>query len=282
MVDKISIRRILGLYGIAAKMDLAWLLRDTKYAIAVIFADLISNLATVSSVFLISVRFGGIGGMSSDEVLFMMAYSTMITGIFIMFGAANNIHVSRIIGRGQLEHMFIQPIPLKVQLATIGFAPFTGGTNFIVGTILMVIAATRVDLHVTPQWVLLLFAFLLATMTTIIARSYLVSSMAFYSPVAAEEISWKAIEGTWLLSTFPLSGMPAFVQIPLITILPEGLMAWFPSLCLLGRPPLGLGVYYPMLYAIILATVAAAIFRKGLYFYVKRGSNRYLPYGFRR
>jgi ABC-2 type transport system permease protein len=282
MVDKISIRRILGLYGIAAKMDLAWLLRDTKYAIAIIFADLISNLATVSSVFLLSVRFGGIGGMSSGEVLFMMAYSTMVTGIFIMFGAANNIHVSRIIGRGQLEHMFIQPIPLKVQLATIGFAPFTGGTNFIVGTILMVIAALRLEIRVTPLWAGLLFAFLLATMTTIIARSYLVSSMAFYSPVAAEEISWKAIEGTWLLSTFPLSGMPVFVQIPLITILPEGLMAWFPSLCLLGRPPLGLGAYYPMLYAIILATVAAAIFRKGLNYYVKRGSNRYLPYGFRR
>lgn len=69
-----TIRRILGLYGIAAKMDLAWLLRDTKYAVAAILADLIANLATVSSVFLISLRFGGIGGMSSDEVLFMICH----------------------------------------------------------------------------------------------------------------------------------------------------------------------------------------------------------------
>ena len=183
-----TIRRILGLYGIAAKMDLAWLLRDTKYAVAAILADLIANLATVSSVFLISVRFGGIGGMSSDEVLFMMAYSTMVTGIFIMFGAANNIHISRIIGRGQLEHMFIQPIPLKAQLATIGFAPFTGGTNFIVGSILMVIAALRLGMRVTPLWVLLLFAFLLATMTTIIARSYLVSSMHSLERLRAERV----------------------------------------------------------------------------------------------
>ncbi len=277
-----NLKRVLGLYGISAKMDLAWLLRDTKYAIAAVLSDLISNLATVSSVYLISVRFGGIGGMSSSEVLFMMAYSTMITGSFIMFGAQNNFHVSRIIGRGQLEHMFIQPVPVKVQLATMGFAPFTGGINFVVGAILLVIAGNRMDLHVTPQWFLMLFLFLLATMTTIIARAYLVSSVAFYSPVSAEEISTKAIEGTWLLSTFPLSGMPAFVQIPLLTILPDGLMAWFPSLCLLGRPPLGLGSYYPMLYAIILATVAAAIFKKGMNYYVKRGSNRYVPYGFRR
>ncbi|NLW89869.1 MAG: hypothetical protein GXY43_09180 [Clostridiaceae bacterium] len=282
MVDKLTIRRILGLYGIAAKMDLFWLLRDTKYALAAIIADLIANLATVSSVFLISVRFGGIGGMSPDEVLFMMAYSTMITGIFILFGAANNFHISRIIGRGQLEHLFIQPIPLKAQLATMGFAPFTGAINFVVGIALLVVAAIRLRIRVTPLWTILLVAFLLATMVTIIARAYLVSTLAFYAPVAAEEISTKAIEGTWLLSTFPLSGMPAFVQIPLLTILPEGLMAWFPALCLLGRPPLGLGSCYPMLYAIILAVFAAAIFRKGMKYYVTRGSNRYLPYGFRR
>ncbi len=277
-----TIRRILGLYGISAKMDLAWLLRDTKYAVAAILADFISNMATVSSVFLISVRFGGIGGMSSDEVLFMMAYSTMITGIFITFGAANNFHISRIIGRGQLEHLFIQPVSLKTQLATMGFAPFTGAINLVVGVVMLVVAAIRLEIRVTPLWIIVLIGFLLATMATIIARAYLVSTLAFYAPVPAEEISTKAIEGTWLLSTFPLSGMPSFVQIPLLTILPEGLMAWFPALCLLGRPPLGLGSYYPMLYAIILATVAAAIFRKGMKHYVTRGSNRYLPYGFRR
>ncbi|HOO28673.1 MAG TPA: ATP-binding cassette domain-containing protein [Lachnospiraceae bacterium] len=31
--------------------------------------------------------------------------------------------------------------------------------------------------------------------------------MAFYEPVAAEEISYTAIDGTWFMSTFPLSGV---------------------------------------------------------------------------
>jgi ABC-2 type transport system permease protein len=106
--------------------------------------------------------------------------------------------------------------------------------------------------------------------------------MAFYSPVAAEEISNTAIEGTWFMSTFPLSGMPIFIQLPLLTILPEGLMAWFPSLCLLGKPPLNLTAYYPMVFALFLSLVARYIFRKGLNHYVKKGSNRYVPYGFRR
>lgn len=282
MEGKITLRRILRLFAISAKLDLVWLLRDTKYAVAGITADMISNLSTVSGVFLMAVRFGGIGGMSADEVLFMMAYSTLITGIFILFGSGNNIHISRIIGRGQLEHLFIQPLPLKVQLLTCGFSPFTGGGNFLMGLILMGVALGRLRMEVSFLWVLSLAGYLLVTMVILVARAYLVSSMAFYAPVSAEEISTTAIEDTWFLSTFPLSGMPKAVQFPLLTLLPEGLMAWFPSLCLLGRPPLGLSGYYPMIFALLLSVAASYLFRKGLRYYVTTGSNRYVPYGFRR
>jgi ABC-2 type transport system permease protein len=263
-------------------MDLIWLLRDTKLALAGISAEVISNISTISGVFLIASRFGGIGGMSTDEVLFMMAYSTLITGIFVMFGSGNNIHISRIIGRGQLEHLFIQPLPLGVQLSTCGFTPFTGGSSFVAGIILMVITTRRLSLQITFWWIVSLIVYLLVTMTIIIARSYLVSSMAFYAPVAAEEISNTANEGTWFLSTFPLSGMPLFIQVPLLTILPEGLLAWYPSLCLLGRPPLGLTGYYPVIFALLISIAARYIFKKGLRHYVQKGSNRYVPFGFRR
>lgn len=128
----------------------------------------------------------------------------------------------------------------------------------------------------------MLVLYLSATIVIIVTRSYLVATAAFYAPVAAEEISTTAIEGTWQLSTFPLSGMPGFIQIPLLTLLPEGLMAWFPSLCLLGKPPIKFTEYYPFIYALIIATAANLIFRKGLNYYVKKGSNRYVPYGFRR
>lgn len=131
-------KRIIGLFAISAKMDLVWLLRDTKYALSTVLADAISNLSVVSSVYLIALRFSGIGGMSVDEILFMMSYSTITTGIFILFGSGNNIHISRIIGRGQLEHLFIQPLTLKTQLLTSGFNPFTGSSNFIIGCILMI------------------------------------------------------------------------------------------------------------------------------------------------
>ncbi|NLB42916.1 MAG: hypothetical protein GX815_11795 [Clostridiales bacterium] len=277
-----KIKRILCLLAISAKMDLVWLIRDTKFALTAILADTISNLSVVSSVYLIALRFGGIGNMSVDEVLFMMAYSTITTGLFILFGSGNNIHISRIIGRGQLEHLFMQPLSLKTQLMTSGFTPFTGSGNFIIGCILLMVAVNRLNLQITLWWIIWLIIYLLATIVIIVGRAYLVSSAAFYAPVAAEEISTTAIEGTWQLSTFPLSGMPGFIQIPLLTILPEGLMAWFPTLCLLGKSPLNLTEYYPLVYALIIAIVANYIFRKGLNYYVKKGSNRYVPYGFRR
>lgn len=282
MEAKMSLKRIIKLFAISAKMDLVWLLRDTKFALTAILADVISNIAVVSGVYLIALRFGGIGGMGVDEVLFMMAYSTVTTGLFIMFGGSNNIHISRIIGRGQLEHLFMQPLTLKAQLLTNGFMPFTGGSNFMIGCVLLIISVNRLGLHVTFLWVLALAAYISATMVIIVARAYLVSSAAFYAPSAAEEIATTAIEGTWQLSTFPLSGMPFIIQLPLLTILPEGLMAWFPSLCLLGKPPLNLTLYYPLAYALMIAFAAGFIFRKGLNYYVKKGSNRYVPYGFRR
>ena len=259
---------------------MVWLLRDTKYAIIAVCSDVLSNLSTAAGVFLIAVRFGGIGEMRSDEVLFMMAYSTLVTGIFQIFGAGNNIHISRIIGRGQLEHCFIQPLSLPVQLCTQGFMPFTGSANFITGIALTTIAVHRIPLAVTPFWGLRMAAYLMTSLIILIARSYMVSSLAFYAPVACEEISSTAIDDPWLLSTFPLSGMPGYIQIPLITILPEGLLAWFPALVLLGKPPFA--PYYPMLYAFLSACFAAYLFRKGFLYYMQKGSNRYVPHGFRR
>jgi ABC-2 type transport system permease protein len=170
-----------------------------------------------------------------------------------------------------------------VQLCTSGFAPFTGGGNFIVGIGLMMYAVGRLGLQISAGWLLSLCLYLTATMAIIIARSHLVSTMAFYSPVAAEEIATTAIDDTWLLSTFPLSGMPLMLQVPLLTIMPEGLMAWFPSLALLGKPlPLGLSGFYPILYAVFLSLIASRFFKKGMIHYVTKGSNRYVPYGFRR
>jgi ABC-2 type transport system permease protein len=279
---KFLFKRIIQLYALYAKMDLAWLFRDTKLALLCIFTEFIANLGSIGSIYLLAIKFNGVGGMNKYEVLFMLGYVTINKGVFSCFCAGNNGHISRIVGRGQLEHIFIQPLPISVQLSTMGFFPFTSGlTNIISGSVIIGIALQNLGIQITWWWVLSLIFNILISITIILSQSYLFASTTFYAPVAAEEISSYVIGLNGDLSTYPLSGMPIALQIPLITIIPAGLLAWFPSLALLGKPPLNLPYLFPMFIAIILFLLANFTFRKGLKYYVKKGSTRYSAMGHR-
>jgi len=264
-------------------MDLAWLFRDAKTALLAILADGISNLSAVTGIFLLAWRFDGIGGMDKYEVLFMLAYTTIITGLYTTFCAGCNVgHISRVIGRGQLEHLFIQPLPIPIQLFTLGFCPISGSANIFIGATIMGIAAYNLSLTLTWWWILSLIGNLIVTIAIILGQSYLASSLAFYAPVQAEEISSLVIDDFSYVGTFPLSGMPKHIQISLITIIPTGLLAWFPTLVLFGKSPFGLPRWYPLLFAIILWIIALYFFKKGLSHYLTKGINRYYSIGHRR
>jgi len=277
-----NLKRVLQLWALYAKMDLAWLLRDRTFAILAITADVVSNLSAVTGVFLLAWRFDGIGGMGRYEVLFMLAYGTLITGIFQTFCSGSNTgHISRRIGRGQMDHMFIQPVPLPMQMLTEGFIPFSGSSNLISGAIIMAVATANLGITLPLWWILTLAGNLLVTVAIILGLSYLASSLAFYAPVQAEEISTFVIDTFGSISNFPLSGMPIQLQITLLTIVPTGLLAWFPTLALLGRAPHNLPGWYPLAFATGLWIIAAYFFRKGLKHYVEKGINRYVPWGHR-
>lgn len=280
---KVTLKRWLRLYGLYAKMDLAWFLRDTKFCLMAICADFISNLAAISGVFLLAWRFDGVGGMSKYEVLFMLGYVTVITGLFQIFFSNNNTGiVSRRIGRGQLEHMMLQPIPLRVQLLVEGFIPFSGSSNFIAGVIILVLSIKSLAISTPWWWILALAGNVFVSMVVLLSLSYLYSSLAFYAPVQAEEIGTYVLDSTGELSVYPLSGMGLGIQIPLLTVFPAGLLGWFPTLALLGRAPLNLTSWYPAVVALILFLITANFFKRGLNHYVKTGTNRYSSIGHRR
>ncbi len=123
---------------------------------------------------------------------------------------------------------------------------------------------------------------LAVTLVIIVSSSYLAASAAFRVPVQAEEISSYIIDTQGSISRFPLSGMPRPAQLILLTVMPAGLLGWFPTLALLGKAPLGFSAWYPALFAALLSIAAAYIFRKGLKYYAKKGINRYLSFGHRR
>jgi len=277
-----SIKMIFKLLGRSAKMDLLWLLRDTRYCLLQIFSDSVAALASVSAVLLLSARFGGIGGMTSREILFMCGYAVLIDGVLLaLFGGSNAVHISRIIGRGQLDHMLIQPVPLWMQLLTEGFVPFSGSSKLICGVVLLTVSISQLGLAVTPLWLAMLVFSQLCSLATVVSSVYIVSCTAFFAPVAAEEISMVVMELFGDIKLYPLGGLSARAMATFCTIVPVGLAAWFPSSVLLDKTPAGLPYTLTFIIAAILTAIAAYLFKRGIHHYEKSGCIRYTGFGHR-
>ena len=279
MVGKNGIKRYFQLLGIHARMDQASLMRDGKFMAIVIAADIISNISSISGVFLLAWKFGGIGGMDKFEVLFMLAYGNIVMGFLNMMGGCNALFPSRIIGRGQWEHMFIMPIPYVVQL-TVGIFPFTGSSSFLSGIGMLLVAVCHMETVMPWWWPGALILQLIISMVIVVALSYLFSSLAFYAPVQCEEISSAVVYSMGRTMTFPLSGMPMYIRCPLLTVFPAGLMAWFPTMILLGKTATFESIY-PAIFALLISLTATYFFKKGFRYYVKKGINRYVSGGHR-
>lgn len=274
-----TLRRYFEILGVYAKMDLASLLRDTKFMLIAIVSDICANISSISGVFLLAWKFGGIGGLNKYEVLFMLAYGNIIMGVLNVMGGYNALFPSRIIGRGQWEHMFIMPLPYSVQL-TSGIFPFTSSSNLISGIILMFAAVCNLETALPPWWILSLFGNAFISMIIMAGLSYLVSGLAFYAPVQCEEISSAVVYSTVYASTFPLTGMPLYIKLPLLTVYPAGLIAWLPTMIIIGKASVFTSLY-PALFAVLISFSAACFFRKGFKYYVKKGINRYVSGGHR-
>jgi len=271
------VKRYLQLQWLYVKMDLAALLRDTKFMIICVVADVFMSASAMFGIFLLAWRFDGIGGLDRYEVLFMLAIAGTVNGTIVMLDHGNAAWPSRIIGRGQWEHMFIMPLSFRMQMF-VGFSPFTCSGSFISGVVMLVIAA--VNLMLPWWWLPLLVGHVLLSMTILVGLSYLVSTLAFYAPVQCEEISSTLLSSMEHTATFPLSGMPLAIRAPLLTLFPAGLIAWLPTLLILGHVPAWANVY-PVLIAALILLAATFVFKKGFKYYVTKGINRYHAGGHR-
>ncbi len=276
-----AVRQILQLYRLYARMDLRWFLQDMKSCMLVIFSDLLISVSAVSGVLLLSERFSGIGGFDTWQMLFMLGFYQLAGGTLLMLFGGSNVHqISRRVGRGQVDHMLMQPIPLWMQLLCEGFIPVSGNSGALTGLVVVCCATSRLGIAVTPAWVLLLALLALVHVAIEMGASYLIAASAFYQPVACEEISSVAHDLLTTLGRFPLFGLPLPLLTTLLTVLPAGLMAWFPSRILLGQAP-QVYAWLPLTVAMLLCALAQAFFRKGLKHHAKYSVGRYRDMGHR-
>ncbi len=277
-----KLRQVFRLFALYGKMDAQWFMQDTWMCLVCIVSETLCQLAALSGLMLLAVQFGGIGALNIDEVLFMLAFLEVQQGIFgLFFSNYNTGAISRRIGRGQLDHCLMQPIPLWMQLLTEGFIPFSGSQTLLCGIALLVVAMARLQLTLTPLWWALFVLFQLCATAIQLGMRYTVALSAFTHPVGSEEIS--SVMGNFLgsLACYPLGGLPQWLQGVLTTALPAGSLAWLPSMLLLGKAPFGgLSALYPLLAALIFSAGILS-FKKGMTLYAKYGSQRYKNMGHR-
>lgn len=276
--------RLFKLYG---KMDLLWFLRDTKYCLLYMITDLICILCSMSGIFLLSEKFGGFGGMTGPEVFFMLGFATLSDGIYMLFFMGNNTAmISRIIGRGQLDHVIIQPAPMWMTLLSQGFSPVSANSTLICGAAMTGYALSRLPLIVTPLLVLLIFINALAACLIIVAVMYLLSCLAFYAPAASEEIAQSGLD-LFTVKTYPLGSLSTRAAIFFSAVIPVGMTAWFPGSALLQ---FGYGAHDSITVlslmaapsmAALLMILTAILFQKGMKHYETYGSPRYSGFGHR-
>jgi len=277
-----ALLRILQLWRLYGAMDVIWIARDAKTFITWYITDIVVNGAAVTATLLLAERFSGIGPWAKSQVLFLLGYAVLASGLLDPFCNYNVKYVSRRLGRGQLDHTLIQPQPIWMALLTEGFSPLSGTAALLPGLVLLVWATHALHLSVTPAWIAALLLNLLASAIIILAFSYLWGSLAFWAPRSAEEISSSALRTLDQLKSFPLDGLGLGLLGGLLTVLPVGFVAWYPCRALLGIEQSAYQLFTTPIAAAIISAAAILAFRGGLKQYARTGSQRYLSFGHRR
>ena len=263
-------------------MDLAFVLRSPALTIYYLAIDALLIPAVGGATFLLAERLAGIGPWSDWQVLFLLGYATTVEGILSAAFTYNVSHISRRIGRGQFDHLLVQPQPLWLTLATEGFAPISGGAALVTGIAIMSWAWTGLGLPLTLAWTGAFAVNLLSSVCVVLGTMFLWSVVAFWAPVAGEEISMNVHDALGSLGTFPLDGIGGAMAIGLVTVFPAGLVAWMPVRALVGVSADPWGFLLTPAAAVLMFVIAVPTFARGLWRYRQTGSSRYSTFGHRR
>ncbi|HUR50011.1 MAG TPA: ABC-2 family transporter protein [Acidimicrobiales bacterium] len=276
-----SPRRLMALWGTYARMNLVLLMRSKQQFVTYIVGDLLARAGTIAAVLLLAERFEGIGGWSQAELMFLLGYGLMVSGVEMLFFSYNVSAISRRIGRGQLDHSLLQPQPLWVTFVTEGFAPLDALALMLPAALMMGVPVLGGAVALTPSFPLLLAGSLVASTVVLVAFNFLFGAVAFWAPQGAEELSPAATGLLQSLKIFPLDIAGPALRTLLTSVVPAGFLAWMPATALLGRSgPSALAATFVAAAAV--ATIATFTFQKGLTRYGKTGSQRYSEFGHRR
>jgi ABC-type uncharacterized transport system permease subunit len=265
------------------RMGLEPFLRGGWQAFGWVIGEALINVSTVLGTLLLAGRFDSVGVWTSADLYFMLGFVLVARGVANVFSGRQVLMISRKIGRGQMDHLLVQPIPLWKALAAEGFSPFD-----LVATLMIGIGALTWSITSLPStqdfwWYLMLLLNLASAVCVIVAYQFLWGALAFWSPRGAEEVNTVSASVLGELSAYPLDAAPRIVTGILLSAVPVGFVGWIPTRELLAdgsglRPE----VLIAPVAALLLSLISIAVFKKGLRRYETFGSSRYSDFGHRR
>ncbi len=276
-----TITRLLRLWYAYACLGLLWVTRSFRMFLLYYIGDALINVAAISGMLLLAERFDGIGPWTKWQLVFMLGYGTLVTGLLDIFFGYNVLFISRRLGRGQFDHTLIQPQPVWMALLTDGFDPFGASGTFVSGLALTIWATTRLPLVLSLAWLALCALNLAASCAVVLSFNFFWGSLAFWAPRAAEEINTPLTRMVDQLKAFPLDGLGGLLLGGVLTAVPVGFVAWYPCRSLLGIDPSPWTGYITPLAALLCVALAAGMFAKGMQHYERTGSQRYRALGHR-
>src|SRR5262245_56451059 len=218
--------KVFRLWRVHARMDLLFLSRGMRTALAWYVAGILLAASTAVWAFLLAERFDGIGPWSRDQVVFLLALALLSRGVVDVLFNMNLAFPSRRIGRGQLDHLLLMPQPLWQSLASDGFTPFSGSGQALVAVAVLVYAVRIIGLPVDAAWLALLLLHVASAVAIILSFAYLWGSLAFVAPRGAEEINSSSYRLLDQLKPFPLDGVGPILLGGLLSFVPAGFLAW--------------------------------------------------------
>src|SRR5687768_6788642 len=258
------ILRVFRLWAFFGYMDMQWMLRDLGSFVGYVFSDVMAIMAAISAMVLLAERFDGLGPWSRPHVWFLLGYAVLVHGALDTVFGYNISYISRRIGRGQLDHVLVQPQPMWLTLLTEGFSPAAGLPIFFTGLAVFVFGLVSSGITLSAPWLALWLLNFVASCAILLAFNYAIGSIAFWAPRSAEEINSSSWRLMGQLRTFPLDGINRGLLVGLLTLVPAGFIAWFPSRALLGLDQTAMSSWLTPLAALLLGSVALTIFRTGL------------------
>lgn len=208
-------------------------------------------------------------GWSLAEIMFIYGMITLAKSINHMF--ADNLWT---LGRdyvrsGTFDRFMVRPIDPLFHLLADRFC-HDGIGNFVVGLALVVVAGRQLDVAWTPGTIGYLSLMVLSGGFIFIGINLITSVSGFWlmDSVPVTRVAFEMHE----FAKYPLTIYPRAIGVLLTVLIPYGFASFYPTSYIVGREvPLGLAWGAPLV-AVLLMTVALAVWRFGLRHYSSTGT----------